>query len=81
MIKQYTITLDNYLPTSKPLSFSDEVEEGVIVLKTEDDLFYITHSNFIAKTLREFTFCSSAIFNSDFRVCISASLVRFCSIN
>ena len=56
MIKQYNITLDNYLPTSKPLSFSDEVEEGIIVLKTEDDLFYITHSNFIAKTLREFTY-------------------------
>ena len=38
MIKQYNITLDNYLPTSKPLSFSDEVEEGIIVLKTEDEL-------------------------------------------
>lgn len=55
-IKQYDITIDNALPTSKPLSFTDVVEEGVYVIKTDDDIFYISHSNFIAKTLRQFKY-------------------------
>ena len=49
----YTITLDSHLPTSKAHTFSDIVEEGIGIIRTEDNYYYIFHSNFIAKTLRE----------------------------
>ena len=54
--KQYDITLDSALPSSKTLTFNDVVEEGIYVVKTEDNIFYISHSNFIAKTLRQFKY-------------------------
>ena len=50
MMQQYDITLDSALPTSKTISFTDIVEEGIFVVKTEDDIYYISRSNFIAKT-------------------------------
>ena len=56
MIKQYDITLDSALPSSKTMSFTDVVEEGIFVVKTEDDIYYISRSNFIAKTLRHYKY-------------------------
>ena len=56
MIKQYDITLDSGLPSSKTMSFTDVVEEGIFVVKTEDDIYYISRSNFIAKTLRHYKY-------------------------
>ena len=53
-LKAYTIVIDNGLPSSKPITFSDKQESGIYVVQTESGKYFISYSDFVAKEFREF---------------------------
>lgn len=50
---QYEITLNSGTPQSQSAWYDDNKEEAVFVLKCRDDCFWIDHSTFVAKRLRQ----------------------------
>ena len=51
-MKQYDITVDSGLPSSKVHSFRDIPEEGLATVKLQSGKIYLFHSSFMAKKLR-----------------------------
>lgn len=54
-MKQYQIVVNNGLPNAKIHNFVDRVEAGIIVVELTNGVFYIEKSNWIAKTLRQWS--------------------------
>lgn len=54
-MKQYEIITNNGLPNAEIHNFTDTVESGVVVVQLSNGVYYIDKSNFIAKTLRQWS--------------------------
>jgi len=61
--RQYEIVTNPQNPASDNHSFSDEIEEGIFVLKLNSGKYFIDYSSWVAKTMREMSF---GIFRSNY---------------
>ena len=50
---KYELTLNHGLPQSQSAWYDDSKEDAVFVLKCRDDCYWVDHSSFVAKKLRQ----------------------------